>query len=56
MYWADDPRLYELAKRITLEAGMSYTDPRTGKTTHPPKATPKAKPKAKPKQKARKKP
>jgi hypothetical protein len=27
------PALYEIAKRITLMAGMSYTDPRTLKTT-----------------------
>jgi hypothetical protein len=29
----DDPRLYDIAKRITLDAGFDYTDPRTGETT-----------------------
>lgn len=31
------PALYGIAKAITLEAGLPYTDPRTGKTTQPPK-------------------
>lgn len=31
----EDPRLYELAKRITLEAGFNWTDPRTLKTYKP---------------------
>jgi hypothetical protein len=29
----EDPRLYEIAKKITLDAGLPYTDPRTGVTT-----------------------
>lgn len=29
----EDPRLYAIAKRITLDAGFDYTDPRTGETT-----------------------
>jgi hypothetical protein len=29
------PELYEIAKRITLDAGFSYTDPRTLETTQP---------------------
>jgi len=33
----EHPRLYEIAKQITLEAGFPYTDPRTLKTTQPPK-------------------
>lgn len=37
----EDPRLYELAKEITTEAGMDYYDPRTGKKTPAKKATPK---------------
>lgn len=32
----EDPRLYAIAKRITLEAGFDYTDPRTGVTTKSP--------------------
>lgn len=35
--WQENPRLYEIAKRITLEAGFPYTDPRTGETTQPPR-------------------
>jgi hypothetical protein len=31
----EDPRLYEIAKRITLQAGYPWTDPRTGETFHP---------------------
>jgi len=31
----NDPRLYAVAKQITLRAGMPYTDPRTGETTQP---------------------
>jgi hypothetical protein len=33
----NDPRLYAVAKQITLRAGMPYTDPRTGETTQPQK-------------------
>jgi hypothetical protein len=33
----DHPELYAMAKKITLEAGYPYTDPRTLKTTQPPK-------------------
>ena len=29
----EDPRLYAIAKKVTLEAGLPYTDPRTGETT-----------------------
>jgi hypothetical protein len=29
------PELYEIAKRITLDAGFPYTDPRTLETTQP---------------------
>lgn len=29
----EDPRLYAIAKRVTLEAGFDYTDPRTLETT-----------------------
>jgi hypothetical protein len=29
----EDPRLYAIAKKITLDAGLPYTDPRTGITT-----------------------
>jgi hypothetical protein len=29
------PALYEIAKRVTLDAGLPYTDPRTGVTTKP---------------------
>jgi hypothetical protein len=31
----EDPRLYAIAKKVTLEAGLPYTDPRTGETTKP---------------------
>jgi hypothetical protein len=31
----DDPRLYDVAKRITHDAGFAYTDPRTLETTQP---------------------
>jgi hypothetical protein len=31
----DDPRLYAIVKKITLDAGFPYTDPRTLKTTQP---------------------
>lgn len=30
-----DDKLYEVAKKVTLEAGLPYTDPRTGRTTKP---------------------
>lgn len=30
---ADEDRLYAIAKRVTLNAGFDYTDPRTGETT-----------------------
>jgi hypothetical protein len=33
----NDPKLYRIAKEITLGAGFPYTDPRTGETTQPPK-------------------
>lgn len=33
----DHPELYAIAKKITLEAGYPYTDPRTLETTQPPK-------------------
>jgi len=33
------PQLYTIAKKITLDAGYPYTDPRTGKTTQPMKKT-----------------
>jgi hypothetical protein len=38
-----NPALYEIAKRVTLDAGLPYTDPRTGITTKPkpPKRDPK---------------
>jgi hypothetical protein len=29
----EHPALYDIARRITLEAGFDYTDPRTGVTT-----------------------
>ena len=44
---SENPALYEIAKRITLDAGFPYTDPRTGLTTHPPKKREPAKPKRK---------
>jgi len=31
----NNPRLYEIAKQITLDAGYPYTDPRTLETTQP---------------------
>lgn len=31
------PKLYAIAKQITLAAGFPYTDPRTGETTQPKK-------------------
>lgn len=31
----EHPELYAIAKKITLDAGFPYTDPRTGKTTQP---------------------
>lgn len=31
----NDPRLYIIAKQVTLDAGFPYTDPRTGETTQP---------------------
>jgi hypothetical protein len=33
----DHPELYAIAKKITLDAGYPYTDPRTLETTQPPK-------------------
>ena len=37
-------KLYAIAKRVTLEAGFPYTDPRTGETTQPkPKSNKKTK-------------
>lgn len=30
-----EKNLYDVAKKVTLEAGMPYTDPRTGITTQP---------------------
>jgi hypothetical protein len=33
----EHPELYNIAKRITLEAGFQWTDPRTGKTHFPPR-------------------
>jgi hypothetical protein len=32
----EHPRIYEIAKQITLDAGFPWTDPRTG-VTHKPK-------------------
>jgi hypothetical protein len=29
------PALYEVAKKVTHDAGLPYTDPRTGETTEP---------------------
>ena len=41
----EDPRLYEIAKRITFEAGFpTWTDPRTGETHRNPKSNKKGKP------------
>lgn len=31
----ENPALYAIAKKITHEAGLPYTDPRTGETTEP---------------------
>jgi len=31
----EEPRLYAIAKKITLDAGFPYTDPRTLETTQP---------------------
>lgn len=39
----DHPELYAIAKRITLQAGYPYTDPRTMETTQPPKQKPRKK-------------
>lgn len=39
------PELYAIAKRITLDAGYPYTDPRTGETTQPKKMKNNKKPK-----------
>lgn len=36
----ENPALYAVAKRITLEAGYSWTDPRTGETFRPPARKP----------------
>lgn len=34
----EDPRLYEIAKQITFDAGFqTWTDPRTGEVHHNPK-------------------
>jgi len=33
----DDDALYEVAKRVTHDFGMPWTDPRTGITHEPPK-------------------
>lgn len=32
----ENPALYAVAKKVTLDAGLPYTDPRTGETTPPP--------------------
>lgn len=45
----ETPKLYEIAKQVTLDAGFPYTDPRTGIITQPPKGKTKM-------QNARKKP
>lgn len=39
----EDPELYAIAKKITLEAGFPYIDPRTLETTQPPKQKPRKK-------------
>lgn len=39
----EHPELYAIAKRITLQAGFPYTDPRTLETTQPPKQKPRKK-------------
>lgn len=36
-YLREIPALYDIARQITLDAGMPWTDPRTGKTHQPPK-------------------
>lgn len=36
----DDPRLYLLARDICHEAGLPWTDPRTGRTYPPPRCAP----------------
>jgi len=33
----EDPRLYDVARRVTHSVGMPWTDPRTGITYQPPK-------------------
>jgi hypothetical protein len=40
------PELYDIARQITNDMGMTWTDPRNGKH-HPPPAKPKAKRKTK---------